>query len=385
MNVRRFSIPTALGLAGLLLNHSAQAADAPKWYESTKVSGFADGYYKLNLDGRKGAAASTMDAVFDKHENTFAIQGGKVELSSMDGMGVVDLYFGDYGAALQPVIGAPEVAVLGQAYISQLLGPVTVTLGRFFTHLGYEVNDSVANLNFTRGLVFGNLPFYHQGLKLAYSPMEGLGLMAMLDNGNSVNYNASEETAGGFQISYTGIKGLSTYLNYYYQPLPGSTWEKNHFIDLVASYALSEKLTLAGEYLYISTIGASDTDTAGNATGAHAIFDPSTGKLVPYSPKLQGYAIYVDYATPMEGLSITPRFEQVFSPDGFTAAVPGQDGGLTKFDYTLTARYTKGMVMNWLELRADASDDAIFPAPVNDPAKAAYSEMALTWGAAYKF
>lgn len=384
MNVRKLSISTAVGMAGLLLG-SAHAADAPKWYETTKVSGFADAYYKFNPNGIKSATATTTDKVFDIHQNTFALQGGKVELASVDGIGLVDLYFGDYGSALQPVVGRPEVAVVGQAYIAQPVGPVTVTLGRFFTHLGYEVNDSVANLNFTRGLLFGSLPFYHQGLKLNYSPVDGLGLMAMLDNGNSVNYNTSNETAGGAQISYTGMKGLGLYLNYYYQPSLAIWGEKTHFIDVVGSYAISDTLTFAAEYLYTTSIANSEKDSTGNTTGTSQT-DPSTGNLVAYSPKTNTYALYVDYATPWTGLNISPRFEAMYTPDaGGPAPFPAVSEGVTKFDYTLTARYSKGAMINWLEYRLDASDDAVYPGPPSDPLTLSYTEMALTWGVGYKF
>lgn len=373
---------SALLAAAALAPALAPAEDA-KWYEKTTVSGFVDAYYKFNPDGRKGSAATTTDKVFDIHQNNFALGGGKLSLMSADGMAAVDLYFGDYGAALQTTVGAASTAV-GQAYISQAFGPVTATLGRFFTHVGYEVADSVANLNYTRGLIYGSVPFYHQGLKLAYSPMEGLGLMAMLDNGNSVNYPSDTETAGGAQLSYTGIEGLSTYLNYYYQPVYVTSgllpvWEKTHYLDFVFSYGLMEGLTLAGEYLYYTQIGASDTNSAGMAIGS-AMTDPASGKLVPFSPKTQGYALYLDYATPMEGLSLTPRFEALYAPDA-----NGAFEGISKFDYTLTARYVKGAVTNWLEFRLDAADDALYPAPVSDPGKPSYTEMAVTWAAGYKF
>lgn len=387
MNVRRTAITAALGLAGSL----GVAAHAAPWTETTKISGFADAYYKFNPDGRKSATSATVDKVFDLHENTFALAGGKVELASMDGMALVDLYFGDYGALLQTGVGLPEPAVVGQAYIGQAWGPVTVTLGRFATHLGYEVIDSVSNLNYTRGLLFASVPFYHQGLKLNYSPVDGLGLMAMLDNGNSTNYTTSNETAGGAQISYTGVKGLGLTLNYYYAPAPvanaAPTWgQKTHFIDAIVSFAPMDTLTFAAEYLYFTTIANSETNPAGNTTGTSQT-DPATGRLVPYSPKTNGYALYVDYKTPMEGLSITPRFEALYAPDaGGPVAFPGASDGNSRFDYTLTARFTKGALINWVEFRDDASDDAVYPGPVADGLTAAsYNEMALTWGVGYKF
>ncbi len=377
MNVRSKLEKSAFIAAAILAPAFTQAEDV-KWYEKTKVSGFADAYYKYNFDGRKGSAAATVDKVFDLHQNNIALGGGKLSLAASDGMAVVDLYFGDYAAVLQPTVVAASTAV-GQAYIAQAFGPITATLGRYFTHVGWEVADSVNNTNFTRGLLYNSVPFYHQGLKLTYSPMEGLGLMAMLDNGNSANYPTAEETAAGAQISYSGITGLSTYLNYYYQPVYVTSglapvWEKSHFFDVCLSYVLMEGLTFSGEYLYTTQIGAGDTNTAGDVIGSFML-DPSNGKRVAYSPKTQGYAVYLDYATPVEGLSITPRFEALYTPDN----------KVTKFDYTLTARHIKGAVTNWLELRADASDDAIYPAPVKEPGNASYNEMALTWGVGYKF
>jgi hypothetical protein len=387
MPLRHTLTTTVLAAAGLAAG--LQAADAPPWYQSTKLSGYADAYYKFNPDGRKSAAASQVDDVFDVHQNVFALAGGKLSLASLDGMGLVDLYFGDYAAALQPPT-LPQTTAVGQAFISQPVGPLTVTLGRFFTHVGYEVVDSVANLNYSRGLLFGQVPFFHQGLKVNYTPMEGLGLMAMLDNGNSVNYPSANQTAGGAQLSYTGMAGLSLYLNYYYEPTvlaagtPSEIWEKRHFLDLVFNYTLKDGLLAGGEYLYLTNMAAGDTDSAGNALGSSMV-DPSTGKLVPFSAKTQGFALYVDYLTPMEGLSLTPRFEALYMPDA-APATPG-DGGLTKFDYTLTARLVKGAVTNWLELRVDAADDAVYPAAVSagPTAPGLYTEAALTWGAAYKF
>jgi hypothetical protein len=258
--------------------------------------------------------------------------------------------------------------------VSQAFGPLTLTLGKYMTHVGFEVADSVNNWNFTRSLLYNQEPVFHVGAKLNYAGPGGLGLMIQADNGNTINYPAVESTGGGLQVSYTGLKGLAAYLNYYYEPVPGAVWEKKHFMNFVGTYNIMDGLDFAGEYLYWTQIAASDTDTAGNALGTSMV-DWDSGKLVPFSPKVQGYALYLNYATPLAGLSLVPRFEALCMPDAM----------LNKFDYTLTLKLAKGAVTNWLELRCNASDDAIYPADPNDPLNMKYSETTVTYAATYKF
>lgn len=368
----------ALALAAL----AAQAkADAPKWYDTLSISGFADAYYKLNPNGIQGVGSGV--SAYDAKQNMFDVAGGK--LTVKNDAGLVDVYFGNYATILSGSTAASgnsyNTPIVGQAYIAQAFGPLTATLGQFATHVGYEVTDSVANLNYTRSLLYGQVPFFHTGLKLAYAaPVEGLGIMVQLDNGNSVIKKANEGGGAGFQVSYTGLKGAAFYGNYYYEQVLttglGLEWEAKHYFDVVASYALMDGLTLAGEYLYWTQKASTATDTAGNALGS-AMADPATGKLLPYSPKTQGYALYADYATPLAGLSVTPRFEALYMPDSFQ----------TQFDYTLTARYVQGVVTNWLELRDDVKTTGGFaqwPKDAGGPT-VPQSELTLTWGVGVKF
>ena len=360
---------------------SMKAEDAPKWYDTLTLSGFADAYYKYNANGIQGGGSGL--STFEARQNMFDVAGGKLTVKNADGL--VDLYFGNYATVLSGNVAAAgttyNTPIIGQAYINQAFGPVTVTLGQFATHVGYEVTDSVANYNYTRALLYGAVPFFHTGVKFNYAPMEGLGLMFELDNGSSVIKKANQTSGAGFQVSYTGIAGLALYGNYYYDQYvlgayPTEVWESMHYFDFVTTYKLNDSLDFAGEYLYITNKAAGDTDTAGNAVGSSMA---EGSKLVPYSPKKQGYALYVNYVTPVEGLAVTPRFEQFFSPDAFE----------TQYDYTLTARYTKGVVTNWLEYSSDVKTSGTFAQAPKDAAAGAteipQSEQTLTWGVGVKF
>jgi hypothetical protein len=373
--MKRFLALCAWAILSLSAASLKSEDDPLAWVKSLKVDGFIDAYYKYNPNGVKPGTAG--ESVFDIRQNSFALAGGRLGLHSADGMGVLDVYFGDYAQVLAGAAPAAQLseANIGQAFVAEAFGPLTLTLGKYMTHMGYEVTDSAANWNYSRSLLYFQVPFFHVGAKLNYAGPGGLGLMIQADNGNSVNYPGVEATAGGFQVSYSGIKGLATYLNYYYEPVPpGTVWEKKHYMEFISSYNVMDGLDLALDYLYVTLQASQDTDSAGNAVGT-SMPDPSTGLLVPYSPKMQGGAFYLNYATPLAGLSIVPRVEAFYMPDA----------GLSKFDYTLSLKYLRGAVIHWLEIRSNASDDAIYAASPDDPGNMKYSELTVTYAADYKF
>lgn len=372
-NKLKRSMILAAALVAPALIHAEDAPATP-----VKFDGFVDAYYKFNPNGIQGTGSTVK--TFDEYQNMIAVGGGRIGAKS--DLGVLDVYFGDYAKVLAgnsiystpAVTGNQEQVHVGQAYVAQAFGPVTATLGRFMTHVGFEVADSVSDWNYTRSLLYANVPFFHTGLKLNYAPMEGLGLMVQADDGNSTLFKSDSRGGDGAQISWTGTKDLAIYANYYYdQTLAGSIVDQIHFFDLVTTYTLMDGLDLAGEYLYTTTIASGAKDS----TGALLTTSTMTGESgpVPYSPKSQGYALYANYTTPLTGLAVTPRFEAWYTPDAFES----------KFDYTLTLRYTKGKVVNWLEWRTDVSTLANFAAPPSDPGNKPYMENTLTWATGLSF
>jgi len=381
----------AAGLLGLAAGSlRADAAPAtPKWYDTMKFDGFVEGSYKYNptqsnISLMKGAGAQSVDHVYDLQQNTFALDGGRIGMKSADGFAVVDMYFGDYATVLAGGTVTPGKVTtiqIGQALINEAFGPVTFTLGRYMTHVGYEVIDSVGNANFTRSLLYNQEPIYHEGLKAAYTMADGLGFMAQVDDGNSITTSQDASTAGGAQISYTGMKGLALYLNYYFSPVntgfnqgggasgvTNTTWNDQHFINFVGTYTISDSLSVGAEYLYSDVI----------PTLAFVAFPNPAGI------EMQGYALYGSYTIPgMGGLSVNPRFEALYQPT--PGAFPGPYGlPEAQFDYSLDLKYAKGQVTNWLEFREDAANrDGIYG--VDNAGKALDSEMALTYGLTYGY
>jgi hypothetical protein len=167
-------------------------------------------------------------------------------------------------------------------------------------------------------------------------------------------------------VTYTKITGLSLIANYYLESNRADTvaapFENTHYLELVGNYQALPSLGLGLDYLYKTTIASKDTDAAGNLLG-----DPS-------SPKSQGYALYVNYVTPLSGFSVVPRFEQYYSPDVYALA----------YDYTLTAKYAVGGLTHYLELRQDIAYPGIYLPPAGQT-ELKSTQMTLTYGVTYAF
>lgn len=387
MHITSRKIKRALGaaLAGLCLGFSQAGAEEakPAWFESLQVSGYVDAYYQMNFNGLSGDInnpASTVQRAFDTRQNEFTFSAAKLTIAGQDSAsgvgGQLDLLFGPTGQIVTPG-GYP----IEQAFATFGLGPVAFKVGKMVTHVGYEVIETPLNLNYSRSILFTQIPFYHVGAMANYSPVEGLGIMLGVANSNS-NETANDEAKDLMaQVSYSQVPGLGLIANYYLESNRSAAgqnpFENTHYAELIANYQVLENLGLGLDYLYKTTIASSQKDEAGNAIGT-SIPDPETGLLKPFSPKSQGYALYVNYVTPVAGLSVIPRFEQYAMPDAPAFAT----------EYTLTVKYAAGPLTHFLELRSDVEGPAgFYPSgqASADPADWKSNQLTLTYGAAYTF
>jgi hypothetical protein len=250
------------------------------------------------------------------------------------------------------------------------LGPVSFKVGKMVTHMSYEVIDIPGNWNYSRSILFNQVPFYHVGVMANYSPLDGLGVMAGVMNGNSIEQANDEAKDYAAQVTYTKISGLSLTANYYLESNRTAAgeqpFENTHYLEFIATYQAMPDLACALDYLYKTTLESSTKDDAGNLVG-----DTS-------SPKSQGYALYLNYTTPVKGLSLIPRFEQYYMPDAASLA----------FDYTLTAKYVTGPLTHSLELRHDIAYPGVFEPSGNlaiTSDQLTSTQTTLTYAATYAF
>ncbi len=260
----RLSRRVALSVAGAVALSAASARaqepaaspspapDPPK----VDVTGFIDAYYGYNFN-----QVDPLFRTFDVQHNTFSLSLAEVAfakpVTSDSRVGFrVDLDFGktaDLVAAFEPESGGPEIYKhVQQAYVSLLTDKVTWDVGRFVTPIGAEVIESQDNWNYTRSILFGYaIPFNHTGVRATLAASDKASFSAFLLNG----WNAGSE-----------INGDKTYaLNATLKPSPKFTWyvnymggkeaegedaETRHHCDTTASLALSDKLTVMGNFDY---------------------------------------------------------------------------------------------------------------------------------------
>lgn len=357
-----------------------EGAKPKAWYEKVKASCWIDTYYQYNFNGRHNAAPT--GRIFDNKQEEFVLNGAQLSMSSADEAtgvsGQMDLLYGPIAAIVQPALPASSI-LIKQAFLAETFGPLTVKLGKFVTYLGTEVIDTPANLNYSRNQLFGQVPYYHVGLLASYTVMDGLGASFYTGNGNSVDSPSSEDRDWGAQIAFSGVKGLSSYFNYYNEiarnagagsPVQGTL----HYFNLLGSFQVADSLGVSAEYLYKTRIANGEKNTAGNLITTSTMTDPSTGNAVVFSPKWQGYALYLNYATPIANLSVIPRYSQWWTEGSST---PGDD-------LTLTAKYVTGALAHNLEFRTDSTAPAIF-AGAGGVTELQYRQNTLTYGATFSF
>jgi hypothetical protein len=385
-------------VAAAVLAPSLASADAPaaKWYDKLSVSGDAEGYYSMWLNqpgasdwNAKGGTYTDPQTVipyrvFDANPNAFSYNAELILKYTDDASktgATIDVIYGTKANAINSgqlnynnSWWAPNDSpyafesnfVVGQAFLNQSFGPVTATLGKFATPIGYESWNTTANANYSRGLLYSQEPFYSLGAKVDYAAPMAITASLWVDNGNSVDSTYGDAKNWGLELAYAGIKNLSVNAIYYRDVVgtaTNGTFSPTDYYDFTASYTASDSLSFGAEYL-------------------HKEFFPYTAGTQTSSVS-QGYALYSTYV--IKNLNISPRFEQYFIPDGAGTNGASATPTYELSDYTLTLKYPMGPVSHILEYRVDASNAAEFYTNSDNSGKGTQLDQTLTYAAVYAF
>jgi opacity protein-like surface antigen len=190
------------------------------------------------------------------------------------------------------------------AYISFNAGAATITAGNYLSYMGYEAFHAGSMAQLTYGYASG-IPAYRTGAKVDFVASETLSLGASItDSYNSqgalLNQGDEDWDNGlGYELvaTYTGIDKLTVFLGLGVDDEDGATNE--YALDFWVSYALTDKLTVAGEISYLDDANTSYiafaqyafTEKFSSVFRVSGTEDDATNELATYLTIAPAYAL----------------------------------------------------------------------------------------------
>ena len=321
--------------------------------ENTDIGGFAAGSYNYNFEGfHNSAVGGTANNVASTHltSNTFQVDQVWVSLANAateDSRGGFNVDY-EWGAVNGAGAGG-ELYAASVSYLAPVLGGVNLDLGLVPTMIGSEVNQTNANLNVTRGIVWGIQPVTNLGAVASMQATDSISISFGVLNdirrttGGDLFDDDNQKAITG-QVAWAGDDASASFSfnwgdsNADWSGLPGAgARSETGTYDFILNYGGMEDVSMWANYTLVSVDdGALEGDTHGIAAAARMALNESSGIAV------RGEALIYDLdAGETEQYSLT-----------FTG-----DNALTD---NLTAK---------VELRFDFSSDDVLPNSNGTPAE----------------
>lgn len=300
------------------------------------ITGSVDAYYRYNFENPKSGVINNLTS-FTNSQNSFELGMASIRADHSFGKasGTIDLGFGrraeefSYGNQEHPTLFAVK-----QAYVSYAVtDKVKFTIGKWATHIGYELTDAYLNRNYSMDYMFSYGPFSHTGLKADI----GLGkksafMVGVANTTDHVSDTVSRKYAIAQFSTGTSNDKVKAYLNY--QGTYSGSFNLTQF-DLVVTAAVTSKLSIG----YNGTVQTVKPDGSSSSSWF-------------------GSAVYLT-ADPTTAFGITLRAEYFDNKKGVVGAGTAIDG-TSVLDFTLSPNFRIGNLTIIPELRLDNGKDAIF-------------------------
>ncbi len=328
--IRKIFLATIVFLCFLSTN--AQTDSTKPTSPAPTITGSVDTYFRYNFNDPESGATNNFTS-FTNSQNSFQLGMASIRADHSFGKAsaTVDLGFGPRAEEFS--YGDPSHSTLfavKQAYLSYAISDkFKLTMGKFATHIGYELTDAYLNRNYSMDYMFSYGPFSHTGLKADI----GLGaksalMLGVANTTDKVAEAGSRRYALGQFSTATSNDKLKAYLNY--QGSYGGSFSTTQF-DLVLIGAVSDKFSIG----YNGTVQSAKTDSTS-------------------SNSWWGSALYFN-VDPVSTFGITLRAEYFDNKKAIVAAP-----ATSIFDLTLSPNFKIGNLTIIPELRLDAGKDEIF-------------------------
>lgn len=308
----------------------SQSSDSTKTNPLT-LTWSADGYYRYNFNNAKDSTRTNNYTSFTNSQNSFEIGMASLKADYTKGKieAVMDLGFGKRAEEISYNDHGIMTAIK-QVYFSYAPSDhVKFTMGKWATHLGYELSDAYLNRNYSMDYIFTNSPFFHAGLRADITVNSNFAFMLGVANPTDVSSASFAKKSLIAQVHGASSNSkISAYLNYVGgKDLNDATI--NQF-DLVATGKVSEKFNIG-------------------FNGTVKSVKPNAGS----SDSWWGSALYLNF-DPSSVFGLTARGEYFGDKNGVAGF------GTNIYDVTLSGNIRVDNLTIVPEFRVDGAKDPIF-------------------------
>ena len=295
------------------------------------ITGSVDAYYRYNFHNAKDSGHTNNLTSFTNSQNSFELGMASVKADYTIGKveGVADLGFGRRAEEFSYNDHGTLVAVK-QAYVSYApSAKVKFTMGKWATHVGYELLDAYLNRNYSMDYMFSYGPFFHTGLKMDVTANSNFAFMVGISNPTDMSTASFSKKFGIAQVHFTTTNAkINAYVNY----VGGKDMADNgvNQVDVVVTGTVSSKFNIG----YNGTVKSVKPE----------------GKS---GDSWWGSAVYLNY-DPTAIFGLTARGEY-FDDQKAVAGI-----GTSIFDFTLSGNIRISNLTIIPEFRLDAAKDPIF-------------------------
>lgn len=308
----------------------SQNADSTKKGTLT-ISGSADAYYRYNFSNAKDSARTNNKTSFTNSQNSFELGMASVKADYAIGKvdGVLDLGFGTRAQEFS-YNDQGSLAAVKQAYVSYAPSDkVKFTMGKWGTHVGYELLDAYLNRNYSMDYLFSYGPFFHTGLKMDVTASKNVAFMIGVANPTDFSTASFAKKSLLAQLHLTST---NTKINFYVNYVGGKDMSDASInqVDAVFTGTVSSKFSIG----YNGTVKS---------------VKPKTGS----SASWWGSALYLNY-DPVSMFGLTARGEYFGDKKGVAGL------GTDIFDFTLSGNIKLDNLTIIPEFRVDTGKDPLF-------------------------
>jgi hypothetical protein len=255
---------SSLAIFSVALGSYAEAQDSTK-KSALNITGSVDAYYRYNFHNAKDSGYLNNYTSFTNSHNSFELGMASVKAEYTQGKvtGVVDLGFGRRADEFSYTEkGTGLATAIKQAYISvAATDKLKFSIGKWATHVGYELVDAYLNRNYSMSYMFSYGPFSHTGIKAEYTA-GNFGFMLGVANPTDYVSASFGKKMVLAQVSAASSSGnVKAFLNYQ----GGKDIAENNVnqVDLTVTGTLSDKFSIGynGTMQSFKANGKSDGDS----------------------------------------------------------------------------------------------------------------------------